>query len=348
MEKRRIGSLEVSVVGLGTNNFGTEFFGNGCDLEATRAIVDAALDSGVTFFDTAEEYSVHSRWGTGHSEQFLGAALGSRREEVVIASKFQVESLDHPEQRGAERIRRAVEGSLERLGTDHIDLYQQHFPDPDTPIEETLGALQELVAEGKVREIGCANFTAVMIEEATDAGASLGGVRYGTVQNGYSVLDAPPVAGGGGSSDDDWVGACARHGLQMIPFFPLANGLLTGKYTADGGPPPDSRLVQENDVSQGLAESVLTEENLAIARGLEEYARRHGRSLLELAVSWLASQDLVATVIAGATRPGQVRANAEAAGWRLSAQELAEVGAIVAAGRREGADAAGGATVAGT
>ncbi|OJU82394.1 MAG: hypothetical protein BGO11_10660 [Solirubrobacterales bacterium 70-9] len=327
MKARRIGSLEVSVIGLGTNNFGTDWFGTPCDLAQSRAVVDAALDSGINFFDTAEEYSVASSWGQGESEQFLGAALGSRRDRAIIASKFQIESLAAPEERGAERIRRAVDDSLRRLGTDYIDLYQQHNPDPDTPLEETLGVLEELVEVGKVREIGCANFTGAMVDEATAVAARAETVGFSSAQNRYRVLDA--AATGEGSELGELFAACERNGLKLIPYFPLANGVLTGKYNDPDAVPPGSRLATGGQVARHVAELDLTEENLAISRALEAYARDHGHSLLELSLSWLASQPLVATVIAGARTPAQVQGNAAAGGWQLADEDFAAIAAIV-------------------
>jgi aryl-alcohol dehydrogenase-like predicted oxidoreductase len=326
MEKRRIGSLEVSVIGLGTNNFGTDWFGTPCDRKQSRAVVDAALDSGINFFDTAEEYSVASSWGRGESEQFLGAALGSRRDEAIIASKFLVESIADPGQTGAERIKRAIDDSLRRLGTDYIDLYQQHNPDPATPPEETLGVLGELVEAGKVREVGCANFTGSMVDEAAEVSARIGTAGFSSAQNRYRVLDASPSGEG---SDLELIAACERNGLMLIPYFPLANGVLTGKYNDPEKVPPGSRLATGGKVAKRVAELDLTEENLAISRALEAYALEHGHSLLELSLSWLVSQPVVATVIAGARRPEQIQANAVAGGWKLTGEHFAAIAEIV-------------------
>lgn len=347
MERRKIGSLEVSVIGLGTVNFGTDFFGKGCDEAASASIVDAAIESGINFFDTAEEYSVVSEFGRGRSEQLLGAALGSRRKDVVIATKFRADSLSEPGVRGVERIERAVEGSLKRLGTDYIDLLQQHFPHPELPTEETLEALDRVVRSGKVREVGCCNFDGAMIERADDTAAKLGTARFASAQNRFTMLDAAKgseieesSAEGAGNAEEDrvrevladqpegFVEACLDRGLSLIPFFPLASGLLTGKYN-DGKPPPYSRLTEDSPASKVIAKSELSERNLAIARALEAYAREHDHSLLELAISWLASQPVVASVIAGATRPEQVRSNAAAGGWTLSDKNFADVEAVV-------------------
>jgi aryl-alcohol dehydrogenase-like predicted oxidoreductase len=307
LEKRRIGSLEVSVVGLGCNNFGWRI-----GAEASALAVNAALDAGIDFFDTADMY------GTGASEEFLGQALGPRRNQVLIATKFGMK-LD--EQRGGARpeyIRRAAEDSLRRLATDHIDLYQLHQPDPQVPIAETLGALDDLVRAGKVREIGCSNFSGDQLRAAEAAGRA-GGARFVSVQNQYSMVHREPEA--------DVIPECARLGLAFLPYFPLANGLLTGKYRR-GEPHPEGSRAHD-----GFGPKVFTDENLALVESLAGFAVAHGHSMLELAVSWLAAQPTVASVIAGAKTPEQVRANATAAGWRLTAADLAAISAILPGGR---------------
>jgi aryl-alcohol dehydrogenase-like predicted oxidoreductase len=329
VEKRKIGSLEVSAIGLGCNTFGTTFFGPGLDRAESKAMVDAAIDNGINMFDTAEEYSVPSGWGDGESEQFLGAALGSRRDQVVIATKFQTENIATPDKRGPERIKDAVDGSLKRLGTDYIDLYQQHNADPDTPIEETLGALDELVQAGKVREIGCSNFNGTMLDDANAAAADRGTQRYVSVQSRYCALEASPPDGYWGPDYTGWLEAAERNDLQIIPFFPLASGVLTGKYN-DGTVPPDSRLASNAATASFLAEQELTEENLQIARALEAYARDHGHTLLELAFSWLVSQPRVATVIAGASRPSQIESNVAAGNWKITPDEFSDIRDVVA------------------
>ena len=327
MDRRRIGSLEVSVVGLGCNNFGQRL-----DAQATAAVVHAALEAGIDFFDTADVY------GSGRSEEFLGRALGSRRQRSVIATKFGMPTDEEP--RGGARpafIRKAVEDSLRRLGTDHIDLYQLHRPDPEVPIEETLGALDEMVRAGKVREIGCSNFPAEALR-AAQAAAPPGRARFASVQNEFSLLKR--------DAERDVLPECQRLGLAFLPYYPLASGLLTGKYRQGQPAPAESRLAAAASLGGGfqaanpaLVESLrrgllpalprrrdrLNKRNLAVVEALIRFAEQRGRSLLELAVSWLLARPVVASVIAGATRPEQVKANAAAASWRPSAQELAEI-----------------------
>lgn len=307
MRTTPVGSLTVTNVGIGCNNFGRRI-----DADRTREVVGAALDAGITFFDTADAY------GDGASEQLLGEALGDRRDEAVIATKFGME-LGSPERSGASPrwIREAVEGSLRRLGTDRIDLYQLHRPDPEVPIEETLGALDELVREGKVREVGHSNLDGPQIEEAERVATDHGLARFVTAQNHWSLLTADP--------EEDVLPACRRNGLKVLPYFPLESGLLTGKYTRGEEPPQGTRL---GSMPADRAERFLNDRNLATAEELERFATDRGHSLLELAFSWLASHDACASVIAGATSADQVRANAAAAGWRLSRDELAEVARI--------------------
>lgn len=307
METRRIGVLEVSVAGLGCNNFGWRI-----DAAASAAAVNAALDAGINFFDTADIY------GGGQSEEFLGRALGSRRGEVLIATKFGMKMDD--ERRGArpEYVRQAAEDSLRRLGTDRIDLYQLHQPDAQVPIAETLGALDALVRAGKVREIGCSNFSGDQLREA-GAAVRAGSARFVSVQNQYSLLVREPEA--------DVIPECARSGIAFLPFFPLANGLLTGKYRR-GQPLPEGSRARE-----GFGPKVFTDENLALVESLSEFAAARGHSMLELAVSWLAAQPAVASVIAGAKSPQQVEANASAAGWRLGEADRAAIEEILARAR---------------
>jgi aryl-alcohol dehydrogenase-like predicted oxidoreductase len=305
MELRNIGSLEVSVVGLGCNNFGWRI-----DAAATKSVVDAALESGINFFDTADVY------GTGQSEEFLGKALGARRNQVLIATKF---GLPMDEKRKGAKpayIRQAVEDSLRRLGTDHIDLYQLHRPDPETPLAETLGALDELVKAGKVREIGCSNFTAAQLREARDA-VRPGAARFVSLQNHYSLLHREP-------EQDGVLEECRKMGMAFLPYFPLENGLLTGKYRR-GVPPPEGTRGGD-----GWGPKVFTDQNLARAEALAAYAEEHSHTLLELAISWLAAQNPVASVIAGAKTPEQVRTNAKAANWKLGLAEVTAVASIAA------------------
>jgi aryl-alcohol dehydrogenase-like predicted oxidoreductase len=299
VEVRRIGQLDVSIVGLGCNNFGWRI-----DREASAEVVRAALDAGITFFDTADLY------GNGSSEEFLGRALGGLRAGVVIATKFGMK-LDET-RRGArpEYVQRACEDSLRRLNTDVIDLYQLHQPDPETPIADTLGALSRLVEAGKVREIGCSNFSAEQLREAARA-VPPGGVRFASVQNEYSLLHREPEA--------EVLPECVRQGIAFIPYFPLANGLLTGKYRPGCPPPAGSRA------DTGFGPKVFTQENLEWAERLRQFAERQNHTLVELAISWLAAQPAVASVIAGASTPEQARENAAAAAWKLGRAEMDEV-----------------------
>ncbi len=300
METRRIGPLTVSVVGLGCNNFGRRI-----DAAQTERVVHAALDAGITLFDTADRYSA------GVSEAYLGRALRGRRGQAIIASKFGKAVGDVPASATADYIRTAVEASLRRLGVDCIDLYQLHEPHPEVPIEETLGALDALVQAGKVRAVGCSNFTVPQIEAAEQAARRLGTTRFVSVQNEYSLLVREPEQG--------VLAACARHDIAFLPFFPLASGLLTGKYR-EGRPLP-----RHTRISDGWLATHLTDENLAAVERLIAFAASRGRTLLELAFAWLLHRPRVASVIAGATTPEQVRANAAAAAWRLADTDLAAV-----------------------
>lgn len=307
MELRKIGSFEVSVAGLGCNNFGWRV-----GTEESAATVDAAIEAGINFFDTADIY------GEGRSEEFLGRALGARRRKVIVATKFGIKMGEGKEGAKPAYVKRAAEDSLRRLGTDYIDLYQIHRPDPETPLEDTLGALDELVRAGKVREIGCSNFPAGQLREA-EAAPRPGAARFASVQNEYSLLKRDPEAA--------VLPECVRQGIAFIPYFPLANGLLTGKYRA-GQPAPEGSRAHAS-----FGPKVFTEQNLALAERLRRFAEAHGHSLLDLAVSWLACRPAVASVIAGAKSAAQVKANAAAASWKLDSGELAEVEQVL----REGA-----------
>src|SRR5687768_9400500 len=302
MKRRRIGTLDVSEVGVGCNNFGRRL-----DAAATQKVVDAAIESGIDFFDTADTY------GGTKSEQFLGAALGSRRSRVTIATKFGMK-IDE-QRRGAhpDYVKRAVDDSLRRLGTDYIDLYQLHTPDESVPVGETLGALNEIVMAGKVREIGCSNFTSAQLDEASSATAP-NAARFVSVQNEYSLFHREPERG--------VLETCERLGMSFLPYFPLANGMLTGKYRKGQPAPPGSRI------GSGWHDELLTEANLDKVEKLIAFAESRGHTLLELAFSWLLSRPMVASVIAGATRPEQVRSNASAGSWILSEDELTEVDRI--------------------
>jgi aryl-alcohol dehydrogenase-like predicted oxidoreductase len=300
VETRRIGSLAVSAVGLGCNNFGARL-----DPAATARVVHAALDAGVTLFDTADVY------GGTRSEEYLGRALGARRRDVVVATKFGMRVDDARRGARPEYVRRAAEDSLRRLGTDVIDLYQLHTPDPDVPVADTLGALDALVREGKVREAGCSNFSVPLLREAAAAPAA---ARFASVQNEYSLLHRAP-------EEDGVLAECERSGLAFLPYFPLADGLLTGKYRRGVAPPPGARL----SAGTGRAAARLADENLARVERLAAVAAAGGRTVLDLAVAWLLARPAVASVIAGATTPEQVRTNAAAAAWRLGDAELAAV-----------------------
>jgi aryl-alcohol dehydrogenase-like predicted oxidoreductase len=305
MQQRRIGSLSVSVVGLGCNNFGIRL-----DAERTARVVHAALDAGIDFFDTADVY------GGTRSEEFLGKALGKARDKVIVATKFGLPLDDQRKGARPEYIRQAVEASLRRLGTDRIDLYQLHRPDPEVPIADTLGALTELVRAGKVREIGSSNFSPEQIAEAEHS-VPPGGARFVSVQNEYSLLQREPERG--------VLAACLQHGQGFLPFFPLASGLLSGKYDAAGKAPEGARLAAKE---APLTARFLSAANVERAAKLGQFAQTRGHTLLELAVSWLLARKAVTSVIAGATSEAQVRANVAAATWELSADELSEVDRI--------------------
>jgi aryl-alcohol dehydrogenase-like predicted oxidoreductase len=303
LERRRIGSLEVSVVGLGCNNFGWRI-----DKKATEAVVGTALDSGINFLDTADMY------GGGQSEEYMADALQSRRNEVVLATKFGFSMGEGKAGASPAYVRQALEASLLRLRTDRIDLYQLHTPDPATPIGETLGALDDLVKAGKIREIGCSNFSVDQLREAEAAGKP-SVARFVSVQNEYNLFHRAPEA--------DVLPECRRSGVAFIPYFPLASGLLTGKYRK-GQPLPEKSRGKD-----AWGPSVFTDRNMDVVESLIRFASSQGRSLLELAVSWLATQAAVASVIAGATTPEQAKTNAGAAGWRLTNADLAEIDTIV-------------------
>jgi aryl-alcohol dehydrogenase-like predicted oxidoreductase len=303
LERRKIGSLEVSVVGLGCNNFGWRV-----DKTATQAVVEAALDGGINFLDTADMY------GTGQSEEYLADALQGHRNDVVLATKFGQSMGEGKAGASPAYVRQALEASLSRLRTDHIDLYQLHKPDPATPIADTLGALDELVKAGKIREIGCSNFSVGQLREAA-AAVKPGTAHFVSVQNEYSLFHRAPEV--------DVLPECKNSGIAFIPYFPLANGLLTGKYRK-GQPLPENSRGKD-----AWGPTVFTDGNLDIVESLLEFALSHGRSLLELAISWLAAQPTVVSVIAGAKTPKQVETNAASAGWPLTQAELAEINNIV-------------------
>ena len=308
MDTRRIGDLDVGIVGVGCNNFGRRL-----DKAGTEAVVHTALEADINFFDTADVY------GDGASEKYLSKALGSRRDEAVIATKFGAKIAGDPSRSGASPhwIERAVEDSLRRLDTDRIDLYQLHRPDEDTPIEDTLEALDRLVSVGKVRQIGCSNYSEIKIEEALATSHERGLVRFVSVQNEYSLLHREPEHG--------VTEACLRNGLALLPYFPLASGMLTGKYSRGEEAPAGSRLA---GMSASRAERFANERNFEHVEQLETFAKERGHTILELAISWLVAQPVVASVIAGATSPEQVWANVESAKWQLLDKDLREIDRI--------------------
>lgn len=315
MDYRNIGPLEVSTVGLGCNNFGRKL--NESD---SASVVKAALDVGVNFFDTADVYGYgdHSYSGTGRSEEYLGRALGKRREDVVVATKFGISmSKTDASMRGGGRswVRQACEDSLRRLQTDYIDLYQMHRPDRDSHVSETLAVLDELVSEGKIRVVGCSNFSVAELNEAQAASQALQSVRFKSVQNEFSLL-RPEAA-------DDVLPACESLEMAFLPYFPLASGLLTGKYRKGEPAPAGTRL----SFWEPRPHQTMDEDILAHVERLSEFAGSTGHTILELAISWLLARPQVASVIAGATSGDQVQANVAAADWSMSAAELAAVGA---------------------
>lgn len=297
--------LQVSVVGLGSNNFGRRV-----DLDGTRAVLDAALERGVTFVDTADIYGGH-----GGSEELLGRVLAGRRAHVVLATKFGMDMGDGRGPRGSRQyILGAVEASLRRLQTDVIDVYWYHVPDGVTPIAETLETLDGLVRAGTVRTIGASNFTAAQIEEADAIAREHGWHRFVAVQNEYSLLVR--------DAERDVIPTCERLGLGFVPYFPLASGLLTGKYRRGEAAPPGTRLAGR--------ERVASDERFDRLEALDRYARERGRSLLDVAIGALLARPVVASVIAGATKPDQVRANADAAAWTPTPEDLDALGALLA------------------
>ncbi len=313
MDYKNLGrsGLRVSAIGLGCNNFGRR-----CDQEQTTAVVEKALELGITFFDTADIYGPR-----GLSEENLGKALQGKRRDVIIATKFVGPMGEGALWGGASRryIFDAVEASLKRLGTDYIDLYQIHFPDGRTPIEETLRALDDLVRQGKVRYAGCSNFTGWQVVEAQWTARTEHFAPLVSAQNQYNLLDR--------RIERELVPACDAYGLGVLPYFPLASGFLTGKYRPGEAPPEGTRLA-----AGPMGQRVLTEGNFETLTKLEAFAQERGHSVLELAIGWLASQGHVSSVISGATKPEQVEQNVKAADWKLSGEELAEVDKIT---RRE-------------
>lgn len=306
MRTRTIGSLRASIIGLGCNNFGGRL-----DESATKNVLDAAIANGVTFLDTADVY------GGTRSEEFMGRVLEGRRDQVVLATKFgSASGTDVAGGATPAYVRSAVQASLRRLRTDHIDLYQLHKPIDDVPIADTLGALAELVAEGSVLEIGCSNFSAAQLAEAEAAATASAGPRFVSVQNEYSLLRREPEA--------EVLPACERLGIAFLPYFPLFSGLLTGKYRR-GQPQPTGTRITGNP----RWEAHLTDANYDLIERLSAFAGSNGMELLDLAFAWLLAKPLVASVIAGATSPAQVARNAATAAFDLSPEQVAEVDAIL-------------------
>ncbi len=310
MEYRQLGNsgLQVSIVGLGCNNFGMRI-----QQDETTAVVNKAIDLGINLFDTADIYG-----GRGTSETYLGVALGDRRHDIVLASKFGMAMGEGPYTSGGSRkyIMKAVEDSLRRLNTDYIDLYQIHQPDPETPIEETMRALDDLVKSGKVRYIGHSNFSGWQTAEAAKIAEQHNMTPFISAQNEYSLLQR--------RVEHDLVPACNHFGVGILPFFPLASGFLTGKYRQGEAAPEGTRL------SAGrFGERYLSDENFAVLGKLEAYASDNGHTILELAMSWLASQPEIGSVIAGATKPEQVESNATAADWKMTKEQIDEVRALL-------------------
>lgn len=310
MDIRNLGGsgLRVSAVGLGCNNFGQR-----TDLETSRKVIHKAIDLGITLFDTADIYA-----GRGGSETVLGEVLGHRRKDIVLATKYAKAMSDDGTKQGASRryIMTAVEDSLRRLKTDYIDLYQQHDFDPLTPIEETLRALEDLIRQGKVRYIGCSNFPAWRVAEAQFTARGINTHAFVSCQDEYSLIVR--------DNEKDLFPAAQAYNLGILPFFPLASGLLTGKYKRGAAAPADTRFAK----MQYLSDRYMTEANFDLVQKLQDFVKARGRTMLELAFSWLAARPQVSSVIAGATGVEQIEQNVKAIGWKLTADEMAEIDAI--------------------
>jgi aryl-alcohol dehydrogenase-like predicted oxidoreductase len=311
MQERNLGpsGLRVSLVGLGCNNFGGRI-----DLEATRKVIDKAIDLGITLFDTADVYG-----NQGGSEEAMGQVLGDRRKQIVLASKFGNPMDKDGKLGGGSRryVMSAVEASLRRLKTDWLDLYQFHRPDPHTPMEETLHALDDLVRQGKVRYIGASNFSGWQTADTEWISRHNGLHRYVSAQNEYSLLSR--------GIEKELVPAMQAYGISLLPFFPLASGLLTGKYKRNAPAPEGTRLA-----GKAMADRVMTEANWSKVEKLQAFCDARGKSMLELAFSWLVAKPYVGSVIAGATKPEQLEQNIRATEWKLSAEDLAEIDKITA------------------
>lgn len=307
MEKRNIGGkggLEVSLVGLGCNAFGGRV-----DEKGTHAVMDAAIEAGIDFFDTAETY------GGGKSELFMGSGLKGKRDKVYLASKFGFATSHVADKnRGSpQNIHATLDQSLSKLQTDWIDLYQIHRPDPDTPVSETMGALEELVTAGKIRYYGCSFFTGAQMQEAVDEAKRANLKGFVTAQNAWNVLER--------EIETDLIPVCETNSIGLLPYYPIAKGLLTGKYRKGDAAPAGSRL---------SGDQYLADADFDLLERLEAYARDHGYELLTLAISWLAAQPSIASIISGASRPDQMMSNAAAARWKLSEENLTEIDAILA------------------
>ena len=313
MEFRNLGfsGLQVPVAGLGCNNFGRR-----CDLAATERVVNAAIDVGMIFFDTADVYGPG-----GMSEEYLGQVLQGKRHQVILASKFGMSMGEGPLWMGgsARYIKNAVRASLRRLQTDYLDLYQIHRHDPKTPVDETMRALDDLVRAGDVRYVGCSNYNGWQLVEAQWAAKVMNGTPFVSAQNEYSLLNR--------KIERELLPACQNYKVSMLPYFPLASGFLTGKYKRDESAPAGTRL----GAGGPMADRIMTEENWSILEQLETFAAGRGKTVLDVAMAWLAAQPTVDCVIAGATKPEQVEANAQALAWKMSPEEVAEVSKITAA-----------------
>jgi len=315
MEQRTLGrsGLKVSALGLGCNNFGITL-----DAAATQAVVDKAIDLGISLFDTADTYG-----NSGKSEEFLGRALGARRSQVLVATKFGARMGDSARLQGGgsrDTVMRAVEASLKRLGTDYIDLYQFHFPDPNTPVDETLRALDDLVCQGKVRYIGHSNFSGGQIAHAAHVAKAANQAPFISAQNRYSVLSRIIEA--------EVIPACRQFGLGILPYFPLESGLLSGKYKQGEKPAADSRFATWTEKRPAIAAPLFTDDKFKHTEKLQAWCATNGYNILDVAFGWLLANPQVSSVIAGATKPAQLESNAKALSWRPTAEDQKQIDAI--------------------
>jgi len=308
MDTRKIGGadgLDVSIVGVGCNAFGKRV-----DEQGTHAVMDAALDAGITFFDTAETY------GGGLSEEYMGTGVKGRRDQLQLATKFghSHSNVEGKLKGSAENVKFTADKALKALRTDYIDLFQQHRPDSETPVAETMGALEDLVKEGKIRYYGCSFYTGAEMQEAVDEAKKHGLKGFVTAQNAWNMLTR--------GIEDELIPVCDANGIGLLPYYPIAKGLLTGKYSKGAAAPAGSRMEGDSDLANA---------NFDLLERLDGYAKDHGYDLLTLAISWLASQPCMACVISGASKADHLASNAVAARWKLSAAELSEVDAILKA-----------------